>query len=129
MTVVFDRESPGGTSLTALSFTEEQKEGITEEDLVDGYLPVTAYAWYGMEKGDFITPWLSELPASADSQELYLIKNAEIEISTAGTRTSLGFPKGSFTAAADYYFGYQVRDKLGNTSVISSTVKIAVNVG
>lgn len=125
--VIFDREAPGGTPLRALGFTPEQKEGITEEDLEAGFLPVTAYAWYGMDTGDFITPWVSERPPSEATQDQYLIKDAAVEVSAPGTSTVLKFPASRFQGVGDRYFGYQLRDKLGNTSALSSTVTIPVD--
>ncbi|MDB5726790.1 MAG: hypothetical protein JWQ16_3544 [Novosphingobium sp.] len=125
--LIFDREPPGGASLRALGFTQEQREGITEDNIEAGYLSVTAYAWYGMDMGDFITPWVSELPPIACSQEQYLINEAEIEIKGAGTSTLLKFPADRFRGVGDRYFGYQLRDKLGNTSPLSPTVKIGVD--
>lgn len=126
-TVIFDREAPGGTPLRTLGFTPEQKEGITEDDIQAGFLPVTAYAWYGMDAGDFITPWVSESPPLGATQDQYLIKDAELEVSAPGTSTVLKFPADRFQGVGDRYFGYQLRDKLGNTSALSSTVIIPVD--
>jgi len=127
VTVIFDREAPGGASLRGLSFTEAQKEGISAEDIIDGNLPVSGYAWYGMEEGDILTPWVSDSPPSSGSETEFLIKEAEIHISTPGSTTEVKFPVSNFSGTGDRYFAYQLRDKLGNTSSLSPTVKVSVD--
>lgn len=127
VTILFDLEPPGGSSLRALGFTQEQKEGITQSSLIDGYLTVPAYAWFGMDGGDVITPWVSELPASVDTQDQYFIHEQAVEITAPGTSTKLLFPAASFRGVGNRYFAYQLRDKLGNTSKLSLVAVIPVD--
>lgn len=126
LTVTFDREAPGGTSLRALAFTPDQKEGITEADLVAGNLQVSAYAWYGMERGDVITPWVSDSQFPDDIAP-FLLPESAVTVQEEGSSVGLKFPRRSFQGVADRYFGYQLRDKLGNVSALSSVTRIPVN--
>ncbi len=127
--VIYDREPPGGLSLQPLDFTSDQKSGITWDDIVDDHLPVQAWPWYGMEVGDVITPWVSAAPPHLGDEARYLLPDQEITIAAAdlGMSVRLQFPVKALTEQGDLFFAYRLRDRLGNTSTLSPTDVIAVD--
>jgi len=128
-TVIYDRQPPGGTNLQPLRFTDKQKLGITRDDLVDEQVPVDAWPWLRMDVGDVITPWVSTSPPLLGDEAQYLLTDQEVTITSndVGNRISLRFPAKALAPPGKFYFAYRLRDKLGNTSKLSPTDLIPVD--
>ena len=122
--IILDREAPGGSSLRALPFTLTT---ITKNDLVEGQLQVDAYAWYGMKPGDVITPWVSDAEPVEGTYGQYLLKDSEVIVLEGGKSVLVRFPPSKFEKYTTAYFGYALRDALGNKSVLSATTALAVD--
>lgn len=132
--VIFDREAPGGASIRALTFALNEDVPITDKDLVNGELPSTAYAWYGMEVGDVIVPWVSDSAPVDSSIDKFLLENSAVVVERPGGSIELKFPRQSFEGVGERYFGYKLRDKLwgklhnlDNESVLSPVTRFSVD--
>jgi hypothetical protein len=128
--LIFDKEAPGAIPPTYIGFTQQQLQGIYTADVAGGYLAANVSPWPKMAAGDTIEPWLSVTPPD-DNVTGGLLPAAAItiEASQVGGSISLRFPKMALEALGDVvqHFGYQLKDKLGNTSSISLTRAIQVN--
>ena len=123
--LIFDKEAPGAVPPNYLGFTQDQLERVYPEDLVDGYLVSNLSPWPKMQAGDTLTPWLSSAPADEGNAESGLLKDASLTIDedAIGRSIKVRFPESALLALGDVvqYFGYQLMDRLGNTSAISLT--------
>lgn len=124
-TIIFDRQTPGGGLLSPLLFTPEQLDGIVLEDLVDGELPALIAPWFDEQPGDIVELWLG---TSDDLIEGAYIKE-EAPVTTPGNPVTVSFPVAEMEKLGNVtqYFAYRVRDKVGNISARSSTVRISVS--
>jgi len=129
-TLIFDKQAPGGSSIPYINFTAEQLQGIYPDSLTGGNLLANVSPWSGMAVGDVITPWLANAPPNDDNSESGLLHNAAITVTedNFGSPVELRFSRVAMQALGDVdqSFGYQLKDKLGNTSVISPTRQIPV---
>jgi hypothetical protein len=127
----FDKEPPGGNTLPYLGFTADQLQGIYPGDIIDGHLHVNLSPWQKMAAGDTLTPWLASTPPDDNNQDSGLVNDASISIGAddVGRPVSVKFPQAALSALGDIpqFFGYQLNDKLGNTSAVSPARKIEVH--
>ena len=130
-TLIFDKQPPGGSSISYINFTAEQLQGIYPDSLTGGYLLADVSPWSGMAVGDVLTPWLANAPPNDDNSESGLLHNAAITVTedNFGSPVQIRFSRTALLALGDtdQSFGYQLKDKLGNTSVISPTRQIPVH--
>ena len=129
--LIFDKQPPGGNPLAYISFTPEQLQGVYPDDIVDGHLRTNLPPWSGMEVGDTLTPWLGSAAPEEGNSDAGLIPQTQVEIRQGdlGRPVNVLFPQARLEALGDIpqFFGYQLKDSLGNTSAVSPTREIAVN--
>ncbi|MDB5983146.1 MAG: hypothetical protein JWQ69_4161 [Pseudomonas sp.] len=125
--ITLDRQPPGGDPLQFLSFTPEQiLNGISDDDLTGDNLEVRAQAWFGMEVGDVITPWLGRNDTAGT-----LLNDNAITVEEKGKPVTVQFPREYMERNGNVlqYFAYQLRDKLGNVSQVSRKRELQVTLG
>jgi hypothetical protein len=128
--LIFDKEPPGGTSMPYINFTPEQLQGVYPQSIVDGHFVANLSPWQGMAVGDVMTPWVSTSPPG-DNPASGLQPGSAVAIDEDGVGRSVNvrFPEGTLKANGDtpQYFGYQLKDRLGNTSSVSPARQIPVH--
>lgn len=124
VTIIFDRQAPGGTHPNALEFTQEQLAGITEADLLNDQLPVTLSPWFDGSSGDYAELWLGTSANLSDGSYIKL----ETAISDPTAVVTVNFPRAAIEALGDgtRYFAHRLHDEIGNVSVRSDPVAIDV---
>lgn len=121
----FDRLAPGGLTPPPIAFTQDQLEGITEDDMSGDRLEVMINPYYDGEPDDVIQMWLST--TSAEDEQFYLTPSFTVldplnPMSVHFTRDQLM----ALDVSGTLYFGYRVTDWAGNVSRRSTPVGIRV---
>lgn len=129
VTVIFDREAPGGASppdMPLLEFTQEQLSGITLADVVGDGIPVSLPAWYLSAGLDVAQLWLSDTAAEDDAK--YLPGTFTLTDASAGKALDVEFLVTDIEPLGNkvLYFAYRLTDKAGNISPRSNPVAIEV---
>ena len=129
--LIFDKQAPGGEPMPYIGFTPEQLEGVYPGSITDGNFVATLSPWSGMAVGDVMTPWVAASPPDDDNTASGLQAGAAVSIDKEGIgwNVSVQFPESTLLASGDVplYFGYQLTDRLGNTSSISPVRQIPVH--
>lgn len=121
--------SPQSTDMTALppiAFTEDQRSGISDEDLENGLLVADVNPYGGMEPGDILQPWVGLSNAEASGR--YLDTTSSVD--KPGSKTPISFARADLLAVgnqATLYFGYRVKSANGEPTALSALVPISVN--
>ncbi|BBH44393.1 hypothetical protein [Pseudomonas sp. KU43P] len=113
-------------SLPPIAFTEEQRSGISEDDLEQGVLVAAVNPYFGVAKGDVIEPWVGT--SEAESSGIYLSSST---VEDPDKKTPINFAGERILAVGNnqrLYFGYRVTDKDGEVSGLSRLVGIQVNI-
>ncbi|MDU8362606.1 hypothetical protein [Pseudomonas syringae group sp. J309-1] len=127
--LIFDGFAPGGIPPVpgAISFTPEQMEGITEDDMdgTAGGLKVHMSSWYGEDYDDQVELWLGDGPALADGS--YIVPLPP-KVTAPGSGLDVLFPRALLEAfpPGEVFFGYRVTDWAGHVSELSYTTGINV---
>ncbi|MFK0311633.1 hypothetical protein ACIQUF_10325 [Pseudomonas sp. NPDC090233] len=109
-------------NLPAIAFTDDQRSGITEEDLEGGVLTASVNAYFDSQPGDVITPWLGE----SELTGMYLEPTSTVE---PGTKTPIHFKRSDLIKGnrQRLFFGYRVTTARSEESELSRLVDIEIN--
>jgi hypothetical protein len=130
-TVKFDKQPPGSEPQPYIGFTVDQLDGVFPGDIVEGYFEGELAAWPKMAKGDTMTPWHGATAPDPGIPTSGLLTETQVIIGPddVGRRVAVRFPQAALLALGNtaQHFGYQLKDKLGNTSNVSQTRAIEVH--
>ncbi|CAM3002029.1 hypothetical protein PSPL106493_00970 [Pseudomonas plecoglossicida] len=118
--------SVSDNNLPPIAFTEEQRSGISEDDLEQGVLVAAVNPYFGVAEGDVIEPWVGT--SEAESSGIYLSSST---VDDPDKKTPINFAGESILEVGNnqrLYFGYRVTDKGGEVSGLSRLVGIQVNI-
>lgn len=118
--------SVSDNNLPPIAFTEDQRSGISEDDLEQGVLVAAVNPYFGVAAGDVIEPWVGT--SEAESSGTYLSSST---VGDPDKKTPINFAGDSILAVGNnqrLYFGYRVTDKDGEVSGLSRLVGIQVNI-
>jgi hypothetical protein len=119
ITIIVDREAPGGELKPQLQWVSNISDGITESDLdAGGNLEAIVADYYNMKIEDVVTPWIG----TADGSSGEYITSAEkiVGFDEVGTqRVHILFPRNLLEKYGDgpVAFSYTLRDRAGNEAV------------
>lgn len=129
--IIFDKQPPGAEPPSYIGFSAEQMAGVYASSIKEGYFSGPLVAWPGMSAGDVMTPWLGTAEPGPGAPAQGLLPEAQVTVGPdeVGRSVDVRFPEAALAALGNtvQYFGYQLRDKLGNTSNISQTRHISVD--
>jgi hypothetical protein len=129
--IIFDKQPPGAEPPSYIGFTAEQMAGVYASSIKEGYFSGPLVAWPGMSAGDVMTPWLGTAEPDPGAPVQGLLPESQVTIGPddVGRSVDVRFPESALAALGNtvQYFGYQLQDKLGNTSSISQTRYISVD--
>lgn len=130
-TVTFDKQPPGAVPLPHIIFQIDTSIGVLPSDIVEGDFVGEVAAWPHMAVGDVLTGWLSATAPESCIPNKSLLPGTQVIIAEGevGHRVAVRFPEAALVALGDVdqHFGYQLKDKQGNTSEISQTRPIPVH--
>jgi hypothetical protein len=124
ITVIVDRQAPGGDTLPTLLFLPGTGTPITETDLdTNDNLEMLVADYFDMKIGDVVTPWIGEEDGLAGE---YLTSGEEVvdEDEVATNRVHLFFPRAMLEKYGDgpVGFSYKLRDLVGNATADKARV-------
>lgn len=126
MGVACSMQSTDTTALPPIAFTEDQRSGISDENLENGLLVADVNPYGGMKQGDVLQPWLGLTNAEASGR--YLDTTSSVD--RPGSKTPISFARADLLAVgnqATLYFGYRVTNTSDEPTALSALVPIFVN--
>jgi hypothetical protein len=127
VTVIIDREAPGGidpSGIPWLEFSPDQLSGITLADVVGGGVPAVIPSWYDQKIGDVVTLWIG--PTANEADGTFLANTVEVRTVGVGLNVAFLVTDLETLTYTPVFFSFHITDEAGNTSAFAFPISIEV---